>query len=793
MQVKWVIIALRALGKWFWPGSRNSSSPVRPTVAGPLSESESSHTVSNDVDTDPQHPLVDDIPSGNLDYADGALEELPVIENGNKENGITASYNTTSEPSSELTPGQHGSPDSNSSSVDEPPYELVKGDREAPVATAPSADIDQECSLTETGRHSQGDDHEEDRYDADGSTEQPQKPERKPRDIGGRRDRQSPNQRIKARPQSPPSRPELICRRNPGSTTWEVTLTADEECMLLAVRFEGKLLNHSARECSIPSFTGQLNVSCQDEQQHDIPLFEGDPLIFKLRKNWLGEGRRISRMTSGHFIVIAPATWERAGSAPVEPDGCADTGFRAHYFYRDATTADAGVDGFREWGHSHVASGIELRGQRVFDDSDEGVLIVGAAPNLEPSPEIVWARVGEEIELGWGQTFRPDEQSLPEILNGREGWFFLRVFDSEAKLIDSTSFRYLSNLSRICVNGTDYTQDTVLVPSSTGYLPMEVRFVGPDGSIITPSLAAEALQDEGPSGELVVPPHPDADRILCTISTEMTEMSGVDIVLNLPRIWWRLEDGSPHPGEWHDKPVIMTRQEFRRHAHTNVSVTLLSKRQTKVVAGFDDELVQTQRRLIEDDRIKIPLVHFVDHTQIDRRLNEDVHFNVEWGGKIVPLIKISADPMPEIISFIAEPARISARGEALLEWKTRNADNARVSIDPGGEIIGSDDAFIVRPMETTRYTLTLAVAGTEDISRTVTVTVEQMPVPGKRSTASVMSTGGGWKRGKGFSFRELRDAGVMVREAVERFIPIDRRRRTSHRVNVERVRSMFDD
>ena len=408
--------------------------------------------------------------------------------------------------------------------------------------------------------------------------------------------------------------------------------------------------------CRIPSFTRRLIVSCWDEQRHDVPLFESGPLIFKLRKNWSGEGRKIARITSGHFIVIAPAVWQRTGDVPVEPDGCVDTEFRAHYFYRDAAAKDESVDGFREWNDSPVATGIELIGRRVFDDSNEGDLFVGDAPNLNSSPDIVWARAGEEMEHGWGQNFRPDKESLPEVLDGREGRFFLRVFDSKARLLDSTSFRYLRNLRRICINRTDYIQDTVLVPPSKGYSPTKVRFVGPDGSMIIPVLPTEALQVAAPSGALVVPPHPNADRISCTLETEA---SSVEIVLELPRIWWRLEDSCSVPCEWRDTPYVMTRQEFRKHAYSNVSLALLLKRQTTVRAGFDDELVQPYRRLIEDDRISIPLTHFVDHAQIDRRLNEDAHFNVEWAGRIVPLIVVISDPVPGICSFTAEPATIS--------------------------------------------------------------------------------------------------------------------------------------
>lgn len=206
------------------------------------------------------------------------------------------------------------------------------------------------------------------------------------------------------------------------------------------------------------------------------------------------------------------------GRAPVEPAGCADPAFRAHYFYRDVTASDEYVGGFREWNDSS-ATGIELAGRRIFDDSDDRTLFVGDPPCLEAPPGTEWARVGEEIEHGWGQNFRPDEQSLPDVLASREGRFFLRVYDPDVSLLDSEAFRYVRDLRRIEVNGAEYGQDTMLVPTSTGHPRIEVRFVGIDGSTLTPSLPSQAQQAVAPSGAIIVPPHPDADRIQCSLES----------------------------------------------------------------------------------------------------------------------------------------------------------------------------------------------------------------------------------------------------------------------------------
>lgn len=729
-----------------------------------------------------------DVSRETLADSDAHSNDLPPGGPADDERPPTESSTTHAPPASESIRPELAPPLSNSVAHDQLPPASAEVELDESSMAAPPTDADEQHAPPETGEAPKS--GESDGVDeVNTGAADSRKPKRRPRQFGGRRGRQAGNPEPE-RQHSPSFRPELVCRRIPASACWEVILTADEECQLAAAHLEGAPLDFTDGQCRIPSLNGRLTVSSQDGQEHVLPLFEGEPLIFKLRKNWAGEGRRTSGITSGHFIVIAPNAWQRTGHAPVEADGCADPAFRAHYFHRDATASDESVDGFREWNDSSVAAGIELTGRRIHDDSDEGELFVGDPPGLKSSPDIEWARVGEEAIDGWGKNFRPHRQSLPEALDGRQGRFFLRAYDSEVSMLDSVAFRHLATLRQIHVNGAEYAQDTVLVPRSTGYPLTAVRFVGADGSTLSPVLPVGARQKTLPSGAIEVPPCPDADRMTCSLGSDA---HGVNIVLDLPRIWWRLEDGRTDPGAWRDTPLVMTREEFRRHAHSNVTISLLSKRQASVRAGFDNELDQPYRRTTEHDRIAIPLAHFVDHAQIDRRLNDDACFNVEWAREIVPLIVISADPMPEIISFTAEPATVVLGEETVLEWITRNAGDARVAINPDAGVVETDGTYTVRPAETTRYTLTLTVLGADDISRTATVTVVSPPTTSdERPTPRVRSTGGGWRAGKGFTSSELQDAGLTVKEAADRSIPIDRRRRTSHRANVETIRSMLD-
>lgn len=777
MRITKIVAAVRSFVRRFFPFARRPASHASP--ADLVRIPEPSPKMPGDVGSDPEQRQAGE--SLRDEPSDDQPEVTPLVEDVDP----LESKLTSPEPPSDQVDLEQGPSLSNCDADVLAPSGLEETEPDETSPVIQLADDHKEPNPPKT-RESLGND-KPDGSDLKGKRAgSDRRSKRGPRQIPGKRGPQSGyNGKGAEQAQSPPSRPELVCRKLPSSATWEIILTADDECQLTAVHIGDQPLHITDRQCRVPSLRGSLTLSFRDKQKQVVPLFEGGPLIFKLKKDWAGEGRKIARVTSGHFIVIAPTTWERSGHAPVEPDNCADPDFRSHYFYRDAAESDQHAEGFLEWSDSLIATGLELTGHHIYDNSDDGDLLVGNAPNLKLSPSAEWARVGEEAQHGWGQNFLVNQQSLSEVLDGKEGRFFLRVYDSDVRMLDSVAFRYLHNLDQILVNGARYEATTALVPSSAGYSPAEVLFVGTDGSTLDPVLSSQAPQYKAPSGAIVVPPHPDADHLSCNLGSN----AQVTIVLDLPRLWWRLEDDHHGPGAWHDTPILMTRQEFQQYANANGELSLLSRRIDSVRTGFDDELKQRYRRLVEDDHIAIPLIHFVDYVQIDQRLNRDAQFSVEWAGKTVPLIVISADPIPEIVSFAAKPTKIVVGQEALLKWTTLNAGDARVAVDPELGVAASNGACSICPTETTTYTLSLITSGVEEISRSVTVIVESPVEFGQRLVPGVLSSSGKWRTGKGFSCGELRDAGLTTTMAVDRSIPIDRRRRTSHRANVEVIRS----
>ena len=570
-----------------------------------------------------------------------------------------------------------------------------------------------------------------------------------------------------------------------------------DECDVQEVRRNGELLDIVDGECPIASFRGHLSVGYSDpgRQGEEIKLFDNDPLVFKLRKDWTGEGRKVRHVTNGHFIVITPAEWNREGHVPVEPETCVDAEFIAHHFFRDGRKSLEELDGFAQWEASLFDIGLVIKGKSLFDDSEQGVLFIGDAPALRVPHGIVWARVGEERRGGWpGENFEPGERSLDDVLIGRQGRFFVRIYDDDTRLIDSDQFRYLRDLRNIRVNGESYAEDMVLPPP---YVRTTVEFVAAKGVAIVVRRREEADSRLAETERSVdVRRHPNGDFIKCDlkIGDEL-----VSCAIRLPRVWWRKERSGNQADEWRDTPISLTREEFLEQADAGGIIRVRVPMRIKSLSvGFDDELDRSYQANAMDStdnngkrEVELPLMEFADCAQISERLFEDVSFNASCGSQTLALVIVCADPAPRILSLDCESESIAAGDSATLRWKTRNTDGVKVSVRPDIGLVAPCGSLEVSPTETTTYTLRLAATGMVDVTQAIIVAVKiptiRGPVPWVRSSSGV------WRRGKGFSLRELQKAGVAVADVSGRSILIDRRRRSCWPVNMGTLRGNLDD
>ncbi len=577
----------------------------------------------------------------------------------------------------------------------------------------------------------------------------------------------------------------MTCRKVSG--VWQLVLSADDARNIVEVQWNGERLNIVNGECRFSSFAGRLSIALEDGGHDEFPLFAGTPLIFKLRRNWSGDGRKVGGISRGYFILIAPKEWTRTGRVPVEPESCEDQDFVAHYCFRDQSLEGEEVEGFEECDVVLTKSGFKLKGNRVFDNSEEGELFVRKAPELSLPPSVKWARIGEEKVNGWGETFEPAKQSLEEVLKGRQGRFFVRVYDKGATLLDSGEFRYFVNLREIRVNGAPFTETTLLIPPSLGHSPTELQFVGTGGGLVRPKLETESPRvTVRQDGTVVVEPDPNGDSMSCILESGN---DGVRVDITLPRIWWRIGQGDGEHEEWRDTPLLMTRREFRTHADADEMIQLRLARIGSINVGFDEELDRGYRSGKGGQEVEISLTDFVDYSQIDRRLNEDTLLNVRCGGLVLTLIRVSADPAPTIDSFTCEPAAINVGETTTLHWETRNTDPDGIFIDPRIGPMESSGSLTVEPNETATFTLRLKAFDMDDVTQDVTVAVRTQP---SNPLPIVKCRNGEYRRGKGFSRGELRAAGPKVPDTVRRSIPVDRRRKSRHQVNIDEIERWAD-
>lgn len=424
-------------------------------------------------------------------------------------------------------------------------------------------------------------------------------------------------------------------------------------------------------EWRLPSLWGWLSVTLVNDEQRRLSLFEqAKPLIFKLGNNWIGVGRKVGAVSSGHYIIITPNTWRRKGRPPVDPQRCVGGDFTAHYFLaHGAEQSETELGGFEECQIALASACINLDGDRIFDGAERCPLFAGAVPKLCAADSVVWARVGEERDGGWkGENFRPHHRSLSEVLQRREGRFFIRVYDAARKLLDSVEFRYCAALREIKVNGEPYSPDTLLVPTASGHRPTTVRLLGADGATLAPTLPNAASHATVRDGVIVVEPHPDVDDLNCVLESGAGR---IDIVIKLPRIWWSTAGGDGARDEWRDTPLAMTRQEFSDRANADMAIRMRLPPNmpniNTVKVGFDDEQDRTYQTVI-------PLQDFVDYTQIDRPLHRDALLIARCGNEALPLVRVSADPAPAVCSSPANRRRSSRGNRRRYTGRTRNAE-----------------------------------------------------------------------------------------------------------------------
>ena len=468
------------------------------------------------------------------------------------------------------------------------------------------------------------------------------KPKRKietqPWEIGGRRISPGPRGET-VEPGDYERAPKLICRENGSSSKFDVILIVPESYPVNSILLNNKKLsvgNHPS-EYPLHPYSGKLIIDRTDGKRIEINLPKENPLIFKLKKNWRGDGNSHPYLTIGYFVIIAPNRWTRQGNAPVEDMACSDSSFQAHFFHIDESNEKLEETPFKEYSVPLKKHCLNLKGKVLPDKSVDGKLFVQNPPNLAPDSNVKWARVGYEGINDWGQNFKPNEEQVSAVLAGKCGHFFIRVYDEKVNLMDSDQFRFSSALNRIFVNGESYEDDDKLIPPpKEGHKPTTLRFVDTNGKNIVPlnKNIEGTIENDG-----VVFLHPVPGNDTTKWKLPSGQDCCVSVVIELQRIWWQKKLPKDESGEWLDKPIELTRDEFRELAKEKTILEFLPKRSNgSLRIGFDDKL--DIKRNIRDE---IALSDFLYHKPIAEPSNEESILKILIDDSKIDLIMITAD------------------------------------------------------------------------------------------------------------------------------------------------------
>lgn len=422
------------------------------------------------------------------------------------------------------------------------------------------------------------------------------------------------------------------------------------------MQLDGEDLIAEGEEYRLPRFQGMLTLSGDEGRHKDIPLSDGDsPLIFRLpNARDASVGRQCRRITDGHFLVIASCESPTDYHLVLEPERCLDEAFLAHHVFaaRGDSSQDLGSIGTYRLGADRSA---RLVGTTVSDSSDDGDLFVGEPPRLLRDDGIQWARVGEEREVGWkGQNFLADVESMADVLEGRKGRFFLRTYPpGEVRLADSRAFRYWPDLREIQINASSLDECVLLLPSEAGHERVWIQLIGRNGPVIPVEQGKHARLD---GASVVVERTPLADAA-CLLLRDPDTSEEMNVVVNIPRVWWRLAG----KGEWTDKPIPIPRKEFRTTAE-NLELLVPSSIESLTVAldEVEDSVRSLQASYVPEfpgkKQASIGLNEFAD--VLDEQCEKDVALRIHFHEGSATAVEVVPDARPPLAVDSAASSRV---------------------------------------------------------------------------------------------------------------------------------------
>ena len=487
----------------------------------------------------------------------------------------------------------------------------------------------------------------------------------KPGDIKGKRGKDEPKQTAENsnRPAKPPQPPQcrFVCYEETDGC-WAIALAIEADQEAQSVRQGNDELSANGGRYILEDIDAEVTVKFQVEHlPQSFQLLKEDKkkdqfVVFKMRKNWQGEGQKVHTLINGDYVVLAHKSYERINKEPSqEAEQCRYPDFTAHFF---SISEDSGKDGFKNCPFPFSVKRFSLKGQRFPDDSDLGELFGNDAPQLDDAEkwrDISWIVVGRENGGKVLDEFRPEEKTkekmIAEVLGERSGWFFVRIYDANVELLHSFPFRRAKGLKNIFVNNQPLEKVPPIVPTKNGHTKTIVQFEG-DLPVRPADDSNGICKVTEKENAFAVLPHSDNDW------TKWVLGSGEDCVeaeILLPRIWWKFIEEKGEEGDWRGTPIKMERQAFRRAKNEKIRIRFLF-RISKIVVGFDlnSPDKQTFPAKLSKDRktceAELRLDDFAYDQAIEKRIRKAMDLRVILKVKdsdvVFPIVRILPDPPP---------------------------------------------------------------------------------------------------------------------------------------------------
>ncbi len=509
--------------------------------------------------------------------------------------------------------------------------------------------------------------------------EKPSIQRKTPKKIPGKRNERD-TQKPPKRERSPPEeKPELICRETRDRSKWEIFLTAPQGKSFVVSQNKVELLAGDNDEYLLTNFKEKIHWT-DNKNDEEIELFsDNQPLIFKLHKNWNNNGRHVPRISNGYYLVFTPRDWHRINEAPVSTSACTDRDFLVHYFYSDGTGT---TDGFKECISFIKRERFSLNGTTVADDANMGELYVGDIPKLGDSENwegISWIQIGKEDGDTWAKNFNPSELNLADALQSREGWFFIRIYDENVKLIHSMDFRYLADLEKILVNGEPHHSDNIFTPDDNGYVGAVIQFAG-EVRVESENKDIAVNKDN----TAIIDSLPNLDKTQWTL---IGRNGQVTISLHLPRIWWQLVNSNTISDEWNDTPFEMSQGAFIDNRESVMIVRLPSAKREMWVSFGKFHQYDGGRKYDKDRKTseaRFDLREFCNHQQITEISSEESNLSIQCGSVDFPIVRILANKPPQPPASIPPASNIRYSKKGFAYPDTGNKRFSRAECDKAG-------------------------------------------------------------------------------------------------------------